>query len=54
MHTYSTDNPYRPCCGKGCKAIDLGAWASESYRVEVRPNLEDLEEDLIHIKTTGT
>ena len=54
MHTYSTDNPYRPVCCKRCKAIDLGAWASESNRLEVRPNLEDLEEDLMHIKTTGT
>ena len=54
MHSYSTDNPYRPFCGKGCKAIDLGAWASESYRVEVRPNLEDLEEDLIQVKPTGS
>ena len=42
MHPYSTDNPYRPFCGKGCKAIDLGAWASESYRVEAKPHPEDL------------
>lgn len=34
MVPYRTDNPYRPFCSKGCKAIDLGAWASESYRVE--------------------
>lgn len=45
MHTYSTDNPYRPFCGKGCKAIDLGAWASESYRVEAKPTTEDLLDD---------
>jgi endogenous inhibitor of DNA gyrase (YacG/DUF329 family) len=42
MHAYSTENPYRPFCGKGCKAIDLGAWASESYRVEAKPTSEDL------------
>ena len=42
MHPYSTDNPYRPFCGKGCKAIDLGAWASESYGVEAKPHPEDL------------
>lgn len=42
MHAYRTDNPYRPFCGKGCKAIDLGAWASESYRVEAKPSSEDL------------
>jgi endogenous inhibitor of DNA gyrase (YacG/DUF329 family) len=45
MHAYSTDNPYRPFCGKGCKAIDLGAWASESYRVEAKPTTEDLLDD---------
>lgn len=41
MHAYRTDNPYRPFCSKGCKAIDLGAWASEAYRVEAKPNPED-------------
>lgn len=44
-HVYSTDNPYRPFCSKGCKAIDLGAWASESYRVEAKPTSEDLPDD---------
>jgi endogenous inhibitor of DNA gyrase (YacG/DUF329 family) len=39
---YRTDNPYRPFCGKGCKAIDLGAWANEEFRVEVKPTTEDL------------
>lgn len=46
MHAYRTDNPYRPFCGKGCKAIDLGAWASEAYRVEAKPSSEDLPDDL--------
>jgi uncharacterized protein len=46
QHVYSMDNPYRPFCGKGCKAIDLGAWASEQYRVEAKPTTEDLLEDL--------
>lgn len=45
MHVYSTDNPYRPFCSKGCKAIDLGAWASEQYRVEAKPTTEDLLDD---------
>ena len=42
MAPYRTDNPYRPFCSKGCKAIDLGAWASEQFRVEVKPTTEDL------------
>lgn len=45
MHFYSLDNPYRPFCSKGCKAIDLGAWASEQYRVEAKPTSEDLLDD---------
>lgn len=46
-HPYSTDNPYRPFCSKGCQAIDLGAWASEQYRMAAKPNPEDLPEDLV-------
>ena len=30
---WSPDNAYRPFCSERCKLIDLGAWASESYRV---------------------
>ncbi|MFZ9298629.1 MAG: DNA gyrase inhibitor YacG [Hylemonella sp.] len=30
---YTTDNPDRPFCSERCRKIDLGAWASESFRV---------------------
>ena len=30
---YAADNPFRPFCSERCRDIDLGAWASESYRV---------------------
>jgi hypothetical protein len=30
---YSPRNPYRPFCSERCKKIDLGAWASESFRL---------------------
>jgi uncharacterized protein len=30
---FSPENPWRPFCSERCKMIDLGAWASESYRV---------------------
>jgi uncharacterized protein len=33
---YSQDNPYRPFCSERCKLVDLGAWANENYRVEVK------------------
>jgi endogenous inhibitor of DNA gyrase (YacG/DUF329 family) len=33
---WSPENEYRPFCSERCKLIDLGAWASEAYRVPVR------------------
>jgi uncharacterized protein len=30
---WSPDNPWRPFCSERCKMIDLGAWASERYRL---------------------
>jgi len=30
---YSSENKWRPFCSERCKVIDLGAWASEAYRV---------------------
>lgn len=34
-------NPYRPFCGERCKNLDLGAWASESFRVPAPEQFED-------------
>lgn len=28
------NNPFRPFCSERCKLIDLGAWASEEYKIE--------------------
>jgi len=30
---FAPENRWRPFCSERCKLIDLGAWASESYRV---------------------
>jgi uncharacterized protein len=30
---YATSNRWRPFCSEHCRSIDLGAWASERYRV---------------------
>ena len=30
---FSPENKWRPFCSERCKMIDLGAWATESYRV---------------------
>lgn len=31
------ENAYRPFCSQRCKQLDLGAWASEEYRVPTSP-----------------
>lgn len=33
---YSLENPSRPFCSTRCKTQDLGAWASEDFRVAVQ------------------
>ncbi|HTP62024.1 MAG TPA: DNA gyrase inhibitor YacG [Burkholderiales bacterium] len=38
---YSPENRWRPFCSERCRVIDLGAWASEAYRVPVAPEAED-------------
>lgn len=38
---YAPENPYRPFCSRRCRDIDLGAWASESYRVEAESPPDD-------------
>jgi endogenous inhibitor of DNA gyrase (YacG/DUF329 family) len=30
---WNTSNRFRPFCSERCKLIDLGAWATERYRV---------------------
>lgn len=30
---YSPENPFRPFCSERCKIIDLGGWASESFKI---------------------
>ena len=38
---YAPTNPFRPFCSERCKNIDLGAWASESFRMPVTTLPED-------------
>lgn len=38
---YSARNFYRPFCSERCKQMDLGAWASESFRVPTEAPPED-------------
>ena len=39
---YAPSNPYRPFCSERCKNMDLGAWASESFRVPDETPPDDL------------
>lgn len=31
---WTPESKWRPFCSERCKMIDLGAWASERYRIE--------------------
>lgn len=32
---YAVSNPFRPFCSQRCRTVDLGAWASEDFRMPV-------------------
>jgi endogenous inhibitor of DNA gyrase (YacG/DUF329 family) len=38
-------NPWRPFCSERCRMVDLGAWASESYRIPGKAGEEDSGEE---------
>ena len=40
---WGPENPFRPFCSERCKLIDLGAWASDSYRIPVQDDPADPE-----------
>ena len=42
---FAPSNPWRPFCCERCRQIDLGAWASESFRMPASPPLEDQDVD---------
>lgn len=44
-YTTWEENPYRPFCSERCKLIDLGAWASEDYKIPGRKEEEEDEEN---------
>jgi hypothetical protein len=35
--TWAPESAHRPFCSARCRQIDLGAWASETYRVPTSP-----------------
>lgn len=38
---FAPSNPWRPFCSERCRVSDLGAWASEAYRVPAEPSEDD-------------
>lgn len=36
-------SPWRPFCSERCKTRDLGAWATEDYRIAQAPEVESGE-----------
>lgn len=42
---WTRENRYRPFCSERCKLIDLGAWASETYRLPVQETNDPLLEE---------
>lgn len=47
----TAENPYRPFCSERCRTVDLGTWASETYRVPGK-KVDDTEhpDDLVKKK----
>lgn len=37
-------SPHRPFCSERCRTVDLGAWATEQYRVVAAEDAPDAEE----------
>ena len=42
---WDLNNRFRPFCSERCKMIDLGAWATESYRIPVAEEDETTDAD---------
>jgi endogenous inhibitor of DNA gyrase (YacG/DUF329 family) len=38
------ESAFRPFCSERCRMIDLGAWATEQYRVPAEPEREGPQE----------
>jgi uncharacterized protein len=42
---WDAKNDYRPFCSERCKLFDLGAWATERYRVPVQEERDEPDTD---------
>ena len=39
---WSSENAHRPFCSERCRLIDLGAWASDTYRIDGSSQNDDV------------
>ncbi|WP_420550363.1 DNA gyrase inhibitor YacG [Litorivicinus lipolyticus] len=44
---FDSSNPHKPFCSERCKLLDLGGWASESYKVPGPAASDELMSDQI-------
>jgi endogenous inhibitor of DNA gyrase (YacG/DUF329 family) len=42
---WTPENRYRPFCSERCKLFDLGAWATEKYRVPDNSEKNGVEDE---------
>ena len=42
------ENKWRPFCSERCKMLDLGAWASEEYRIPGAPDEDSVSDGYPH------
>jgi endogenous inhibitor of DNA gyrase (YacG/DUF329 family) len=50
---YTPANRWRPFCSERCRSIDLGAWASERFRVPASSSPADADESGEHPRPPG-
>lgn len=50
---WSNENRWRPFCSERCRLIDLGQWASESYRVPTQEPIDGVDEKEFSLLNDG-
>ena len=51
---YAADNPWRPFCSERCRSQDLGAWATERFRIAAPPSADESGTDPLPDPTAPT
>jgi endogenous inhibitor of DNA gyrase (YacG/DUF329 family) len=48
--SFASENKFRPFCSERCKLIDLGAWASDSYKIASIDPVSENDENLDNLE----